>query len=220
MGLDTKIYSNHSLKIPTNPKDVVNLLMNNLGGSAEIVDSLEIKEDDLQLDSCAYKILVCPKLIEYEYPKFNQITLNTNFKFSSYIRLYKNTICFTPIGIGRNATNMIVEFMDEPFSIYSDDPITFGEHQKNWHLFKSFLKNFTVPIEGNKHLYINDGRFQGVEDLAWEGATVEEMIEKAIGIVKPCRSKEQFIKEHTSLFNERICINGDIWFLEEINLAQ
>ena len=50
MGVDTKIYSNHSLKIPTNTKEVINLLMNSWAGKIEIVNSLEIKEEDLKLD--------------------------------------------------------------------------------------------------------------------------------------------------------------------------
>ena len=217
MGLDTKVYLNHSLNFPENTDEVIKILANKWDGKIEVVKTLEIKEDELTSNSIEYKMLICPKLIEFEYPKFKQIRLRTNFKFSGDIILYSKTICITPVGIGRNATNMIVEFMDEPFGIYSDDQIRFREQKENWHLFKSFLKNFTKPLEGNIHLYINDGQFQGVEELAWEGATIEEMIEKANGIVKPCRSKEQFIEEHTTLLNEITYINGDIWFHEEVN---
>ncbi|MBK8825510.1 MAG: hypothetical protein IPO26_02120 [Saprospiraceae bacterium] len=220
MGLDTKIYLNHSLNFPENTDEVIKILTNIWDGKTEVVKSLEIKENELISNSIEYKILICPKLIEFEYPKFKQIRLRTNFKFSGDIILYAKTICITPVGIGRNATNMITEFMDEPFSIYLDEPVRFSEQKKTWNLFKSFLKSFTEPIEGNIHLYINDGQFQGVEDLAYEGANVEEMIEKAKGIVKPCTSKAQFIEEHTSLLNERTYINGDIWFYKDINLEQ
>jgi len=217
MGLATKIYSNHKLTIPKKAEEIVEFLFQMWKGRTKIHDKVEVDEIDMTSDVDNFKIFLNPKLIEFELDRFNQITISTNFIFTMNIRLYANTICITPTGIGRNATNMIVEFMDEPFGIYSNDQIRFREQKVNWHLFKSFLKNFTKPIEGNIHLYINDGQFQGVEDLAWEGATIEEMIEKANGIVKPCRSKEQFMTEHTTLLNEITYINGDIWFHEEVN---
>ena len=217
MGLDTKIYSNHKLTIQKKAEEIVEFLFQMWKGRTKIHGKVEVDEIDMTSDVDNFKIFLNPKLIEFELDRFNQITISTNFIFTMNIRLYANTICFTPTGIGRNATNMIVEFMDEPFGIYSDDQNRFREQKENWHLFKSFLKNFTKPLEGNIHLYINDGQFQGIEDLALEGATIEKMIEKANEIVKPCRSKEQFIEEHTTLLNEITYINGDIWFHEEVN---
>ena len=146
MGLDTKIYLNHSLYFPENADEVIKILKNKWGGNTEVVETLKIKEDELTSNPVEYKILICPKLIAFEYPKFKQIRLRTNFKFSGDIILYAKTICITPVGIGRNATNMIVEFMDEPFSIYLDEPVRFREQKVNWNLFKSFLKSFTITL--------------------------------------------------------------------------
>ena len=178
MGLNTKIYSNHSLKIPKNAKEVIKLLMDNWNGKAEIVNSIEIKESDLKSDLLEYKILICPKLIEFEYPKFNQITLNSNFIFSGYIKIYAKSICFTPIGIGRNATNMIANFMDESIDFYHDEE-SLNIASQNWISFKAFMYNFTDEIGGNNFIYINDGFFSGIEEIAWKGGTIDKMIEKS-----------------------------------------
>lgn len=217
MGLDTKIYCNHSLQIPNDTDEIVELLATTWKGKVEIVQSIETEEKDKVQDLESYSILVYPKFIEFEKERFNQITIGTNFKYSANIRLYQNTIQLMPIGIGRNATNMLAQFMDEPFSIYADKPIEFKERIKSWILFKSFLKDITKSINGNKHLYINDGIFQGVEDLAWDGKTVEEMITAANNITKPCNSKSNFLENHTSKSNIGVTyIKGDIWFCEEI----
>ena len=214
MGLDTKIYSNHFLQIPNNAKDVVNLLVNSWNRKIEIVESIEIKEESLKPDSIGYKILVCPKLIEFEYPKFHQITFSTNFKFSGYIRLYPQTICVTPIGIGRNATNMIANFMDESIDFFHNEE-RLQLASKNWNIFKSFLSNFTSEIGGNNYIYINDGMFSGIEEIAWEGGNIEEMVNQLKKIVDPCESKKQFLDKHTWVRPDGIRnVNGDIWFSE------
>ena len=218
MGLDTKIYCNHSLTIPNDTTEIVELISNIWNGKTKIVEFIEVEENNKVQNLESYSILIYPKFIEFEKERFNQITLGTDFMFSATIKLYPNTIQLMPIGIGRNATNMIVEFMDEPFSIYENKPKEFKERKKSWKLFKSFLKDITKSISGNKHLYITDGIFQGVEDLAWDGKTVEEMITESKKIVKPCTSKSDFIENHTSKSNNGLTyIKGNIWFCEEIN---
>lgn len=218
MGLDTKIYCNHSLKIPNNTTEIVELISNIWNGKTKIVESIEVEENEKVKNLESYSILIYPKFIEFEKERFNQITLGTDFMFSATIKLYPNTIQLMPIGIGRNATNMIAQFMDEPFSIYADNPKEFKERKKSWKLFKSFLRDITKSIDGGKHLYINDGIFQGVEDLAWDGKTVEEMISAITKIVKPCISKSDFIENHTSKSDKGLTyIKGDIWFCEELN---
>lgn len=218
MGLDTKIYCNHSLKIPNNTTEIVELISNIWKGKTKIVESIEVEENDKVQNLESYSILIYPKFIEFEKERFNQITLGTDFLFSATIKIYPNTIQLMPIGIGRNATNMIAQFMDEPFSIYANKPKEFKERKKSWKLFKSFLYDITKSIGGNKHLYINDGIFQGVEDLAWDGKTVEEMIIESNKIIEPCVSKSNFIENHTSKSdNDLTYIKGNIWFYEEIN---
>lgn len=218
MGLDTKIYCNHSLSIPKKTEDIVKMLSQLWNGKTKIAESIEVKEEELTSEIDTYSILLNPKFIEFEKERFNQITLGTNFRFSATIKIYPSTIQLMPIGIGRNATNMIVQFMDEPYGIYSDKPMRFSECKSDWNLFKLFLMNITSPIDGTKHLYINDGIFQGIEDMAWDGKTVEEMITAATKIANPCNSKEQFMAQHTSPSNNGITyIKGDIWFCEEMN---
>ena len=219
MGLDTKIYCNHSLTIPNNTTKIVELISNIWNGKTKIVESIEVEENNKVQDLESYSILINPKLIEFEKERFNQITLGTDFMFSATMKLYPNTIQLRPIGIGRNATNIIAEFMDEPFSIYANNPKEFKERKNSWKLFKSFLKYITKSIGGNKHLYINDGIFQGVEDLAWDGKTVDEMIIESKKIIKPCISKSDFIESHTSKSDNSVTyIKGNIWFYKEINL--
>lgn len=214
MGLDTKIYSNHSLQIPRNTKEVVNLLVNSWDKKTEITDSIEVEEEKLKIDPIGFKIFINPRLIEFEYPKFHQITLNTNFEFSGLIKIYSRTICFTPIGIGKNATNMITNFMDESIDFFHSEE-SFQLASKKWKLFKVFLNNFTDQIGGKNYIYINDGIFSGVEEIAWEGGTIDEMISQSEKIVKPCESKKQFIDYHTLIRSDRVRnVKGDVWFYE------
>lgn len=213
MGVDTKIYSNHNLKIPNKSEDVVEFLLQSWKEKGMLYNNYEVDENDKTSDIDNFNIIINPKLIEFEFNRYNQITLGTNFMFTMNMRLHKNTICITPYGIGRNATNMIVEFMDEPFGIYADDPVGFDERKKNWSLFKSFLSNVTSAIGSNKHLYINDLHFQGIEDMATDGATLDEMINKAKTVVNQCETKEQFVNDHTWLRPDGIRnVNSDIWF--------
>lgn len=218
MGLDTKIYCNHSLSIPDDSKSVIELLLSLWHDKAVLVDSIDIDIDEEKLvsDPKNFKVLISAKLIEFEYPKFQEIRINTNFKFSGYIRIYPKTIQLTPVGIGRNATNMIVEFMDQPLGIYADDPKRFLERKNDWSSFKLFLNNFISEFGDNKHLYINDGVFEGVSEMAWDGGTVDEMIEASRKLVDPCESKEQFVNKHTWIRDDGIRnINGDVWFIRE-----
>lgn len=218
MGLDTKIYSNHNLIIPSKSEEVIELLMQSWKGRTKIHDKVEADENDMTSDVENFEIFVNPKLIEFEFSRFNQISISTNFRFTMNIHLYLKTICITPIGIGRNATNMIVEFMDKPFGIYSDDPIRFNKQKKNWNLFKLFQSSITSEIGANQHLWINDGQFERIGDMALEGATLEEMINQAIVITNPCESREQFVKNHTWLRPDGIRnIKGDIWFYKKEN---
>lgn len=213
MGVDTSIYSNHNLKIPSKSEDVVEFVLQSWKGRTMLHNNYDVDENETTSDIDNFKIIVNPKLIEVEFNRFNQITLGTNFRFTMNMRLHKNTICIKPYGIGRNATNMIVEFMDEPFGIYADDPVGFDEQKKNWSLFKSFLSNVTSGIGSDKHLYINDLQFQGIGDMATDGATLDEMINAAKSVANQCETKEQFVKDHTSLRPDGIRnVNGDIWF--------
>lgn len=218
MGLDTRIYCNHTLSIPNNADDIniISVLVSLWNDKIEIVDSIDLNEESLISDPEDFKILVSPKLIEFEYSKYQEIRINTNFRFSSYIVIYPRVVQFTPIGIGKNATNMIVEFMDKPYGIYADDPIRFGTQKNNWHTFKRFLNNLTSQLGSNKHLYINDGQFQGVQEIAWDGGTVEEMIKASKSLVESCESTEQFVNKHTWIRDDGIRnINGDVWFTRE-----
>ena len=129
------------------------------------------------------------------------------------IRLHKHTIFITPSGIGRYATNMIVEFMDVPFGIYADDPVGFYKQKTNWNLFKTFLTNITSKVGADKYLFINDAAFQGIEDMASDGATLDEMIEQLKTITNQCETTEQFVKDHSWLRPDGVSnISGDIWF--------
>ncbi len=221
MGLDTKIYSNHNLIIPSKSEEVIELLMKSWKGRTKIHDKAEVDESDMTSEIDDFEIFVNPKLIEFEFSRYNQITISTNFRFTMNMYLYLNTICITPTGIGRNATNMIVEFMDEPFGIYSDDLIRFNEQKKNWNLFKSFQSKVTSEIGASQHLWINDGQFEGIGDMALDGATLEDMIKQAIAISNPCESREQFVENHTWLRPDGIRnIKGDVWFYKKENIIK
>jgi hypothetical protein len=215
MGLDTKIYSNHNLIIPKNSEEVIELFMQSWKGKIKIHDKVEVDESDMISDVENSEIFINPKSIEFEFSRFNRIPISTNFRFTMNIYLYLKTICITPIGIGRNATNMIANFMNESIDFYHDDD-SLNTAKKNWNCFKVFLYSFTTEIGGNKYIYINDGIFSGIEEIAWEGGTIDEMIEKSKEIVKPCDSTEQFIDKHTWVRPDGIRnVNGDIWFYEK-----
>ena len=221
MGLDTKIYSNHNLIIPNKSEEVVELLMQLWKGRTKIHDKYEVAENDMTSDVDNYEIFVNPKLIEFELSRFNQIPISTNFKFTMNIYLYLNTICVTPIGIGRNATNMIAEFMDEPFGIYEGDLDSFNRRKSDWNLFKLFHSDITSEIGVNKHLWINNGQFEGIGDLALDGATLEDMINQTMTITRPCESREQFVENHTWIRPDGIRnIKGDVWFYKKENTVK
>ncbi len=113
---------------------------------------------------------------------------------------------------------MIVEFMDEPFGIYSDDLIRFNEQKKNWNLFKLFKSTITSEIGASQHLWINDGRFEGIGNMALDGATLDDMLNQITDITNPCESRKQFVKNHTWLRPDGIRnIKGDIWFYKKEN---
>ncbi len=221
MGVDTKIYSNHNLKIPGKSEDLVELLQKVWQGRIHLDDRIEVDEKNTTLDAENFNLFINPKRIDFEFNKWCQITIGTDFEFSMDIYLHKNTICIRPFGIGRYATNMIVEFMDEPFGIYADDPVGFHEQKKNWNLFKSFLTNLTAALGSDKHLYINDQEFQGIQDLATDGATLEEMVIQTKSIANQCETQEQFVKDHTLLRPDGVRnIKGDVWFLRNERIIE
>ena len=216
MGLDTKIYSNHNLIIPNNSKEVIELLMESWKGRVKLHYKVEVDENDVTSDVDNFEVFINPKLIELEFNKCNQITISTNFRFTMNMYLYPNTICITPTRIGRNATNMIIEFMEESFGIYSDDSIRFNEQKENWNLFKSFHSNITSGIGANQHLWINNGQFESIGDMALDGATLDDMINQARAITNPCESREQFVESHTWLRPDGIRnVKGDVWFFKK-----
>jgi hypothetical protein len=215
MSLDTMVYSNHVLKIPENANEIVSLLVDAWGGKIEIVDSINLKEENLISNPSRYKIFVTLKGIEFEYTRFNQITLYTNFKFAHFIKLCSKTIRFQPAGIGRNAANMIANFMDEPLDFLIDEE-NLKTHLKSWNSFKSFVNDCSSQIGGTKHIYFNDGiLFSGIEEIAFEGGTIEEMITQSKKIIEPCKSKKHFLDNHTQIRADGIRnVRGDIWFYE------
>jgi len=217
MGVDTTIYLNHNLDVPAGSTEIIELLKQTWKNRIELFDQIEISEHQIS-DPNSYKILINPKLIEYVVHKFNQITISTDFEFTMNMRLYENSICIIPTGIGRYATDMIVEFMDEPFGIYENESDKFIQRKKDWQTFKIFLKNISIEIGSTKHLYLNDSKFEGIGELAMQGLTVHEMSIKAKTIINPCLNRLQFVEKHTWLRQDGIKnIKDDVWFIKEIN---
>ena len=216
MGLDTKIYANHNLQIPAKPQEVINLLVSAWKGMTEISTGPEIENAKQVNEYKSSAILLNSKLINYEYEKFKQISMSTNFLFVSSIKLYSNSICFTPFGIGRNATNMIANFMEEPLDFHHDQD-SINMISESWTRLKTYVARIAQKIGGTELLYINDGQFSGVEEIAWNGGTLEEMRKESMRITKACQTTKQFIEEYTWVRPDGIRnVNGDIWFNETI----
>ncbi len=218
MGLDTMIYCNHSLHIPKSTEDIVDLMVQTWGSKSEIVRSLHVEVEDRTTDLNACKVLICSNGIDFEYQKFKVLRLNTDFMFSGFIMIYPRTIQFIPIMIGRNTTHMLSHFLDEPHGIYPNGIDEFHHAKKSWELFKQFLSYITSSIGGKIHLYINDGIFQSVQDIAWNGGTIEEMMKAANKITDPCSSKQKFIENHAYTDSHGFArVSGSVWFYEESN---
>ncbi len=87
MRLDTKVYSNHNLIIPNNSEKIIELLMQSWKGRTKLHDKVEVDENDMILDINNFEIFINPKLIEFEFNRYNQITISTNFRFTMNIIL-------------------------------------------------------------------------------------------------------------------------------------
>ena len=134
------------------------------------------------------------------------------------MRLYQNSFCIKPSGIGRYATNMIVQFMDSPFGVYRGDPINFNKRKSDWNIFKVFLLNISKELGATQHLYLNDGYLERIGELASTGKTIKEMVDKAKSIIEPCLNVEQFINHHTWIRPDGIRnLKDNIWFVNNIN---
>ena len=72
MAINTTIYSNHNLEIPTNSNEIIELLKYIWKEKIDFFENIEIDEQNQTLDSRYYKIYVNPRLIEFEVKKFNQ----------------------------------------------------------------------------------------------------------------------------------------------------
>jgi len=146
MGVNTTIYANHNLIVPSKSNEIVELLKETWPDRIEVFNKIEVESQNQTSDPKAYKVFINPKLIEFEFERFKEITISTDFNLIMNMRLYKKSLCITPIGIGRFATNMIVEFMNEPFGIYANDSDSFNQRKKDWKRFKIFLNQITIRL--------------------------------------------------------------------------
>ena len=218
MGIHTTIYTNHNLTVPTQVNEIIELLKQTWKDQIEFFDGVDTPQHRLTSDANSYKIFINPKLIAFEVERFGSIRICTSFNLTMSMQLYKNTFCVTPSGIGKYSTQMIAEFMNKPFGIYTNNSESFNHRKKDWNKFKIFLANITSEIGGDKHLYLNDGQLDHIGYLSRKGKTLDEMISMANNITKPCSNAKEFVELHTQMRQDGISIiKDDVWFVRELN---
>ena len=206
MGIDTKIYTNHKLTIPSEAVKICELVKDIWKSKIEI-SPISKKEFEFEKGSINnYKILLDPKLIEFEYHRFKQITLGTNFKYSGVIKIYDKTICFSPIGIGRYHTNMKLYLTSVWMENLNMNKEHFPSLVNAWQEFSEFMYEVSHHLGSTKFIYINDGYFSGIEEIAWNGGSIEEMKKSALKLLKNCESIEEYF-EHS---------DQNIWIYNEL----
>ena len=192
MGIDTKIYCNHNLKLAGEQSEISDLLQQTLGNSIVIKEFSKKEIESTNGSIQKYMLFLNPNSITFELPKFNHITIITNFEYSGFIRLYDKTVCFSPVGIQRYHTNMKLYFASEWSEQLNINKEHFLGLSNAWKNFKKFMYDVSIRIGASKYIYINDGFFSGIEEIAWNGGSIEEMKKSANLILKNCESIEEY----------------------------
>lgn len=117
------------------------------------------------------------EIIEYNFTRWKELRIFTNYQYCDEVKIYKNTIKFHSTGFKSKYSEwkkmLFDEYLGEEMNAYEVEV-----YQQQWKEMRTFVKWITRQLSGYKIIYFGDSRFQSQEEIYYEGGTIDELIDE------------------------------------------
>ena len=188
MGVDLNVWSNHKLRFNSGGEGIKKF---------ERYTSKKVKQWNFKTDEpliktsniSAVEYFTNFEILSYNYEKWKQIRIWTNFEFCDELTLLKQTIQIHPTRF-RTRYSKWQQLVTGNYEVDDQDELQkMKEWRKNWMQFRNYAQEITKILKGDKVIYLNDHSYQNEEDLFNEGKSLEEGIKKLKDVAEPCELK-------------------------------
>ena len=208
MSVDLNVWSNHKLTFSSFAEGLE--LFELKTGKTLVHENLETNKTINEIgDPEHIRYSADFDTLGHNFKRYNQITILTNFAYCRELVLYGRTVNFKPRGFYTRYTRWKKLVAGNFDDLDGEDAGTMSQFKAYWESFRSFSKNLTRELDGDRIIYIDDN-LQPQEDKFREGRSLECGIRLMSEVCEPYELG--FLELFPSEFEEKYA-----WFYEELN---